>query len=244
MTDFKKIFPIKFIYIIFFVLLLIIFLLSYLLFFNDFTNSAKGSGIISGLLTGFIIVACQIWLSWYEFRKIDEYNELKIKKILSDRKDPVYYGDIISKAKKEIILQGITALSFLDDFANKNQNGLEKEKVLLKALERKVKVQILIADKSILNSRHKRKAQEAENRLKELSSYTNFEYRYYDQHQPTHSIVIIDDECIVGPIFPNVNSRDTPAIHLKRDSQLAKYYEDYFNIEWNECTQRQKVSTN
>ncbi len=235
MTDYKRMFPTKLINITFVVLVFIVSILSYLLFFTDISNSAKGSGIISGLFTGFIIVSCQIWLSWYEFRKIDEYNELKIKKILSDRKDPVYYGDLISKAKKEIKIQGVTALSFLDDFANENPNALENKKVLLKALEGKVKVQILIADKSILDNRHKRKAEEAENKLKQLSSNINFEYKYYI-HQPAHSIVIIDDGCIVGPIFPDVDSRDTPAIHLKRDSQLAKYYEAYFNNEWDGCT--------
>jgi len=79
----------------------------------------------------------------------------------------------------------------------------------LKALDRKVKVQMLIADKSVLNDGHKRKAAEAEHKLKKLASdYGNFEYKYYN-HLPTHSIVIIDDECIVGPIFPDVNSRDT-----------------------------------
>lgn len=213
------------------------------LFVFDVLTGQKWSAIIPGLLTGFIIALYQASLSWYEFKKIDEFNELKIKKILPDRKDPLYYGDLISKAKNEIKLQGITALSFLDDFANKNPNGLEKEKVLLKALERNVKVQILIADKSFLNSRHTRKAEEAENRLNELSSDCNFEYEYYDHH-PTHSIVIIDDECIVGPIFSRVNSRDTPAIHLKRDSQLAKYYEGYFNDEWEECTNKKRENTN
>lgn len=244
MTDYKKIFAIKFINVIFIILAIIIAILSYLLFFSDISNSTKGSGIISGLFTGFIIVSCQIWLSWYEFGKIDEYRELKIKRILHNRKDPVYYGDLISNAKKEIKIQGVTALSFLDDFANKNPNVLEKEKVLLKALERKVKTKILIADKAILNNAHKRKAEEAENKLAILSSsYNNFEYTYYT-HPPTHSIVIIDDECIVGPIFPDVNSRDTPAIHLKRDSQLANFYEEYFNQEWNEWNGKKTENTN
>lgn len=235
MTDYKRIFPIKIINIIFIIIIFLISILSYLLFFNDISNSVKGSGIISGLLTGFIIAFCQIWLSWYEFRKIDEYNELKIQKILSDRKDSIYYGHLISNAKKEIKIQGVTALSFLEDFANENQNALEHKKVLIKALEGKVRVTILIADKSCLDNGDKRKADAAESKLKQLSSFSNFEYGYYIHH-PAHSIVIIDDECIVGPIFPNVGSRDTPAIHLKRDSHLAKYYEDYFNDEWNKCT--------
>lgn len=240
MNDFNKILGFKFIHAIGFVLILIIIILTYLLFFNDISNTAKGSGIITGLFTGFIIAAFQLWLSWYQYKIIDEFKELKIKRILANRKDQNYYGELIANSKIEIRLQGITALSFLEDFANNNPNVSEKEKVLIAALDRKVKVKILVADKSILDERHKRKAEEAENLLKELKSYGCFEYAFYDQHHPTHSILMIDDECIVGPIFPKVNSRDTPAIHLQRDSQLAKYYEAYFNDEWEECIKKQK----
>ncbi len=245
MSDFNKILKIKFIHGIVIALALIITLLIYFLFFNDISTTPKGSGIITGLLTGFIIAAFQLWQSWYQAEIVDEFKELKIKRILTNRKDQSYYGDLISKAKKEIKLIGITAFSFLEDFANKNPHVSEKEKVLLVALSNpNLKVKILVADKSVLDERHKSKAVEAEKKLKELKSYKNFEYAFYDQHTPTHSVLIIDDEFIVGPIFPKVNSRDTPAIHLQRDSQLAKYYEAYFNDEWEECIKNQKETTN
>ncbi|PPD18076.1 MAG: hypothetical protein CTY24_13655 [Methylobacter sp.] len=241
MNDVKKFLGSKFIHAIASVIFLIIVVLTYLLFFTEIPNTAKGSGIITGLFTGVIIAAFQLWLSWYQYEIIDEFKELKIRKILANRKDQNYYGELISKAEKEISLLGITALSFLEDFANNNQNAPEKERVLLSALRKQnFKVKILVADKSVLDERHKRKADEAEALLKELKSFPNFEFAYYDQHHPTHSVLIIDDEFIVGPIFPKVYSRDTPAIHLQRDSQLAKYYETYFNDEWEECIKKQK----
>jgi len=241
MIVFKKGFHVSLSFIIFWFLIFIIALLL-ILFVFDVLTGPKWSSIIPGLLTGFIIALFQAFLSWYEFKEMDEYHELKIRKILPDRKDPLYYGDLIFRAKKEIKIQGVTAERFLRDFANENLNATENEKLLFRALEREVKVTLLIANKEYLDSEEdKDKASAAEPKLKRLSKkYTNlFEYAEYE-HPPTHSIVMIDKECIVGPIFPNVSSMYTPAIHLKRDSQFAKYYVEYFDNEWNKWKTNQK----
>ncbi|WP_019865858.1 hypothetical protein [Methylovulum miyakonense] len=241
MKVFKKISTVSYSFAIFSFLIFVIALLL-ILFSLDFLTGPKWSSIIPGLLTGFIIALFQAFLSWFEIKKIDEYDELKIKKILPDRKSSEYYGALISKAEKEIKVLGVTAQRFLEDFASQNPKAAENEKVLLKALEKKVKVQILVANKELLSGEDKTKAKSAEPRLKKLSSdsRTNefFEYACYT-HAPAHSIVIIDEECIVGPIFPNVSSRYTPAIHLKRDSQFAKYYIEYFESEWEEWKNNQ-----
>lgn len=244
MNVFKQISTIRFSFIVFcFLIVIIVFLL--ILFIFDILTGPKWSSIIPGLLTGFVIALFQAFLSWYEFIKIDEYNELKIKKILPDRKDSVYYGDLISKAKKEIKMLGVTAERFLNDFAQINQEAPDKEKLLLRALDRCVKVEILIVDKEYLEKQeHKVSATNAEDRLIELSStYSNFEYVYY-KHSPTHSIVMIDDECIVGPIFPDIGSRYTPAIHLKQGSKFAEPYVKYFNTEWNKWKEVKMKATN
>lgn len=236
MDVFRKMSAVRYSFIIFSFLAFMITLLL-VLFVFDVLTGLKWSAIISGLLTGFIIALFQAFLSWFELKKIDEYEALKIRNILSHRKDPIYYGNLISKAKKEINVLGVTSQRFLEDFGNENNNAPDNEKVLLKALEDGVKVRILIANKDFLADDDKIKATSAQERMKKLfenQKYSkNFEYLYYE-HIPTHSIVIIDDECIVGPIFPNVNSKYTPAIHLKRDSQFAEHYINYFDSEWNQ----------
>lgn len=224
--------PITYAQIIFLVLTVAILALSICFYFN-FLTGEKWASIISGLLTGLIIMLFQAFLSWYEFKTIDKYRNLGVVDILSNRKNQEYYGNLISKSNREIKVQGVTALSFLEDFASKNPNT--KEDQLLEAItKRNVKIKILVAHESYLDERHRRKAIEVENRLKELSEQDNFEFKYY-KHKPAHSIVIIDDECLAGPVFPEVKSQDTPTIHLNRYSQLAKYYEDYFNNEWNDA---------
>jgi hypothetical protein len=244
MNSFNQTSTIRYSFIIFAFLFFVISLLL-ILFILDYLSGPKWSAIIPGLLTGFIIALFQAFLSWYEIRKIDEYNSLKIKKILSHRKDANYYGNLISKSKNQISVLGVTAQRFLEDFGNTNPKAPEHEKVLLRALERGVKVKILVAKNNFLeDDQNKQKASHAEIKLNEiLNKYqNNFDYLYYE-HKPTHSIVIIDEECIVGPIFPKLESKYTPAIHLNTNSTFAEPYTDYFNLEWDQCW-KNKQGTN
>jgi hypothetical protein len=244
MNAFNQTSTIRYSFIIFAFLFFVISLLL-ILFILDYLSGPKWSAIIPGLLTGFIVALFQAFLSWYEIRKIDEYNNLKIKKILSHRKDANYYGNLISKSKNQISVLGVTAQRFLEDFGNTNTKAPEHEKVLLRALDRGVKVKILVAKNNFLeDDQNKQKASLAEKKLNEiLKKYqNNFEYRYYE-HKPTHSIVIIDEECIVGPIFPKVESKYTPAIHLNTNSTFAEPYTEYFSQEWDQCgTNKQETN--
>jgi len=239
MKIFTKILPVPYSIIIFSFLILTILLLL-ILFIFDTLSGPKWSTVISGLLTGFIIALFQAFLSWYEFKTTDKLKDLKIRKILPSREDPVYYGNLISRSTNEIKLLGVTAQRFLDDFGSDSPNAPAHKKVLINALDDNddIKVRLLIANYDVVkdNKDNANKYSLAKNRLITLSEkYKNkFEFRYY-KHEPTHSIMIIDNECIVGPIFPHVESKYTPAIHLHADSSFARHYIKYFDEEWNKC---------
>lgn len=239
MKVFTKILSVPYSIIIFSLLILTILILL-VLFIFDTLSGPKWSTVISGLLTGFIIALFQAFLSWYEFKKIDKLKDLKIIEILPNREDSVYYGKLISRSTNEIKLLGVTAQRFLDDFGSDNSNAPAHKKVLIKTLDDNddIKVMILIADYDVIkDSRdNSNKYSSAKDRLYALSKeYKNkFQFRYY-KHEPTHSIMIIDNECIVGPIFPHVESKYTPAIHLHADSSFARQYIKYFDEEWNKC---------
>lgn len=225
--------------IVFFVLFFLIALLAILYWFEVVTDQ-KLIAIITGLLTGFVVAAFQTWLSWKELIKMDEYDALKIIKILPRRDDREYYEKLISVAKKNISVQGVTAQRFLDHFANE-ENSRDGAKVLLAALGSGVKVRILVTSPDILTDEKDRdKAKMAESRLKKLKGkFDNFDYAYFG-HQPTHSILTVDDESIVGPVFPKISSEFTPAIHLKNDSEFVKDYLKYFEGEWNQWSNDKK----
>lgn len=208
-------------------------LIGLLWFWFERENNQKLLGIISGLITGFIVLVFQVWLSWVELKKMEKWDELKIVDILSTRDDPNYYRPLIEKAKEEIKIQGVTCKRFLDDFANGEKNAPDRNKVLLNALDNGLMVKILIAAEPYLEDEDKSKAIAARPQLEELSRkyQERFSYAFYE-HQPRHSIMVIDRESIVGPVFPKVSSKFSPAIHLKNESKFVEHYLDYFNDEW------------
>lgn len=131
-------------------------------------------------------------------------------------------------------MQGVTADSFLEDFADE-KSSREGGKVLLEKLGKGVEIRILVASPDVLDAkdlRHKNKASTAANRLTALSAqFENFKYAYFN-HLPMHSVLTVDNTSIVGPIFPDVPSKNTPAIHLKNDSEFVEHYLEYFRNEW------------
>ncbi|MGY6274598.1 hypothetical protein [Methylomonas sp. MgM2] len=204
-------------------------------FFILYINSedSKTQSILSGLITGGVILLCQALMDGYEFKTVDKYRRLGVTDILGNKKKREFYGKLILHTNKDIKMLGITAADLLNDFGNENSDD-EISKALITAIQKKCQIQFLLADEVFLDEAHKAKAGTAKSKLAVLSKNNNFSVRYY-KHTPAHSIVIVDDTCIVGPIFTGKSNRETPAIHLERHSQLAKHYEDYFDSEWNVC---------
>jgi len=234
-TEFKKSF------FIFGGFLLVIFILAWLSLSGCIDK--EWLSIVSGLLTGFVVAFIQLCLSWRELQKMDKYDALKIKNILPRRNDKEYYRNMISKAERKIRISGVTAQRFLNDFANLEDTP-SGGKDLLCALGKGVEVRILVASENALSSADdKNKARIAESHLQKLSAkFEEFKYAYYE-HEPTHSILTIDEESIVGPIFPGLSSEHTPAIHLKNNSKYAEHYLTYFKNEWKACSKDKEELT-
>lgn len=198
-------------------------------YFN--VNDPKTSALYGGLTTGLIVAIIQLLIMWSDHSEIEKIKKLKIKKILPHRDDEKLYGDIIKQSEKEIRVLGNTASRFLQDFADENRKD---KRVLLDALSRKVKVKFLLPHpKWLATDDDKDKANIAERKIADLSiKYSNlFECRYYD-HAPFHNLVMADDECLVGPIFPHISSKDSPAIYTDNSSIFVKPYLKYFEYEW------------
>ncbi len=173
-------------------------------------------------------------LQWFEFREMSRLRALKIKDVLVSRDDEKYYGSLIANAEKEICVLGVTATRLLSDFADQGSPKLEK-KSLISALQRGVKLRILIANQKWLPREDaSEKFPKAVRRLKELqNTFPNyFEYRIYD-NQPSHTVFRADSECLVGPKFPQLESKNTPTVHTSSDGNFAKPYLDYFESVWN-----------
>jgi hypothetical protein len=152
--------------------------------------------------------------------------------MLLTRDDDRYYGKYIESASKTILVMGVTANRFLQDFADENSPH-ERKKVLLAALDRKVGVKLLIASIDHLDERQKVSFQKTKERCDQLMKKypIYFDVRTFD-HVASQAFVRIDEHVIVGPVFSAKASKDTPAIHVLLSSPFAHSYITNFENEW------------
>jgi hypothetical protein len=193
----------------------------------------KSTALLGSFLTGLILVILQFLFSYAEYSAMSRIQRLGVKDVLVHRDDKDFYRKLIEKAKERIDVMGVTAARFMEDFADPD-SGHPETTALLQALTRRTKVRILVPDPRFLKQESDcSKAVTAANHFKAIES-KDFHYRYFE-HEPAHSIVVIDDECLIGPVLPGVASRHTPAIYIERNSEYARRYLEYFEKEWDKA---------
>jgi len=196
----------------------------------------KINTIMSGLFTGLIIALCQLFQSWYEYRVIEQFKKMKVISIRDDRDDRMFYQNLLNNTKIKIEVMGVTAIRFVEHFADDKSDNPDT-KVLFSAMARGVKVRFLLPKENYLESEKQiadsKYCNIKFNNIKQKFP-NNFSFRYFD-HPPAHSIFIIDKDCILGPVFPEVSSKYTPSIHLENISPYAFKYLEYFESEWDKA---------
>jgi hypothetical protein len=230
MEIFKKNIKIGLTHIIFTILIISLILLLFL-FFTGNEPQDKYLQLIGGLSAGFIVFLVQFLLDWKGFREIEKYKALGIKRILSYRDDEAFYRNFIKSGNRRIWVMGVTALRFMQDFADESRKRPEK-RVLIDSLEKGIEVKILMPKVSYLTTHNQKNFHTSNDFFKLVAKkYSGFEYKYFD-HIPAHSIFIVDDKCLLGPVFPNTESKDSPCIQTNTHSDFSKKYIDYFQSEW------------
>jgi hypothetical protein len=204
---------------------------AYILYWEP--DNGKLNNFWSGILTGLIVAIVQLFLSWYEYKEIDKFRKMLVVDIKADRDDRPFYHSLIKNAKTRISIMGVTSNRFIQDFADLNSSR-DESRVLLKAMENGVEVKILIPDPTFLeNDKQKDEAKHTKEALDKISQQypTKFSVKYFN-HPPAHSIFILDGQCILGPVFPGISSKDTPAVQLLNTSPYAAKYLEYYEVEW------------
>lgn len=216
-------------------ILVLVIIVSVIIYFIIDNPSSKWGALFGSLVAGFVVALIQFLISWQEYRETEKLKKLKLIEVMYNRTSRKQYGDFIRSANRKLDVMGVTAVRFFNDFADTSSGAPENAKVLLNAMGRNVKVRILLPSDEFLPNDAKR--QDA-NRVrlqygKIKEKYPdNIEIRYFG-HTAAHSIFRIDDTCIVGPVFPNLESKNTPALHVMKSSPIALHYMDYFETEWN-----------
>jgi len=198
------------------------------------TDDVKISAILGSLIAGLMVAMIQFGMAWQDYKQTEKLKELELIKVLYDRDDRTFYEEYIKQAKLKINMMGVTAIRFFNDFADDSPNATSNAKVLLDALRRKVKVRILLPDSKFVDENKKQDVDKVKQHVTVIKNkYPNYslDVKYF-KHVAAHSIFNVDDKCIVGPVFPEVESKYTPALFLRNSSPIADKYLTYFDYEW------------
>jgi hypothetical protein len=196
----------------------------------SFNVSTQWGVIFGGVCTGLIVAVIQMLIQAQEHNDLEKLRRLGIREVLAHRDGKNYYQSLIEQSDKRVWVLGVTAYRFLEDFAHKSRGDSQ---ALINTIRLKhIDVRILLPKSQYLGEEDKSRAANANQRIDELKAeLSHFHVKYFD-HIPIHSIVCADEECLVGPVFPNVPSRDSPAIHVVASSPFVKYYMTFFEEEW------------
>ena len=214
------------------VLLVVAAVLGY--YYNKGDANTKATALFGSLLSGLIVAVIQFAFGWADYRATEAVRSLGIMDVIQSRDERDFYRDLIEQSKTKIDVMGVTASRLMEDFASDN-SGRPETNVLISALSRGVRVRILVPkDTHLLTDKDRDKYKTAATRFTDLKTKfpDKFNFVYFD-HAACHSVYIVDSCCIVGPIFPTVESRHTPGIYLKSDSEYARLYIGYFEHLWN-----------
>lgn len=201
------------------------------------TNNNKLLSLLGSMTAGLIVASIQFVISWQDYIQTEKLKELELIKVMYDRDDRTFYEEYIDKAKRKISVMGVTAMRFFTDFADYDPSSTKNAKVLLHKLAQGTKVEILLPNSEFLKDAKKSDFEKVRHHVEKIKNQFpeyKLEVRYFN-HIPSHSIFVIDDTSIVGPVFPNIESKYTPALYLKNSSPLAIKYLNYFNDEWNDA---------
>jgi hypothetical protein len=195
----------------------------------DMSSNEKVGSLLAGLATGLFVALIQYLLNWNEHADIEAVKQLGIVKVLPHRDDKEYYGNVISNARRQVWVQGNTGSRFLKDFAHVSRADSQE---LLSALARGIEVRFLLPLPSHLTGEDIANAESVRARLSALrKQYANLSFRYFD-HRPMYSLVRVDDECLFGPIFAPIRSKDSPTIHAITNVPYVTAYLQQFEDEW------------
>jgi hypothetical protein len=218
------------------VMLFVILLLGAISYFKD--PKSFFPGVLGGLGSGLAVLLLDKWLDKKELQFL--INRDYLKESIPLREDQAYYGKLISECKKNIDFIGKTGVRFLRDFADMDSASADR-RLLLSAMQRKVKIRFLLADKSVLG----RDASKVDDvmqiyeRIKGSHPDSAFEIKFY-KFSPAISFFRSDDTVIFGANLPSYDesgelsykSRHTPSVVAGVLSEVSKSYIEFFEDAW------------
>lgn len=217
---------------IIFIVLIVLLIVTIFIYYRIDNPSSLWGALFGILAAGLVVAIIQYLIAWQDYKQTEKLKKLKLKEVLYNRATRNQYEEYIRNTNRILDVMGVTAVRFFNDFADTSIGAPENATVLLQALERGVHIRVLLPTDDFLPEAKRNDSAKVKAKYKELiQRYQNIEIRYFC-HTASHSIFRIDDTCIIGPVFPLLESRNTPALHVMTSSPMALNYLDYFETEW------------
>ncbi len=219
------------------VVLIVLLIVTMIIYCRMDNPSGLWGALFGSLAAGLIVAIIQYLIALQDYIQTEKLKKIKLIEVLYNRATRSQYEEYIRNTNRILDLMGVTAVRFFNDFADTSVGAPDNATVLLQALERGVHVRVLLPTDEFLPEAKRIDSAKVKTKYMELTQrYQNIEIRYFG-HTAAHSIFRIDDSCIIGPVFPLLESRNTPALHLMTSSPMALNYLDYFESEWNQAVQ-------
>ncbi len=217
------------------VVLIVLLIVTMIIYCRMDNPSGLWGALFGSLAAGLIVAIIQYLIALQDYIQTEKLKKIKLIEVLYNRATRSQYEEYIRNTNRILDLMGVTAVRFFNDFADTSVGAPDNATVLLQALERGVHVRVLLPTDEFLPEAKRIDSAKVKTKYMELTQrYQNIEIRYFG-HTAAHSIFRIDDSCIIGPVFPLLESRNTPALHLMTSSPMALNYLDYFESEWNQA---------
>ena len=162
---------------------------------------------------------------------------MRVKTVLPNHLDRKYYGELLAGAQKRVQVMGTSCSHFIEDFLNPKSDN----KVLVDALAKNPKlcVQLMVPTEENMGWEAKQRFELVRDSLallrQEFGEDGRFEIRRFE-HAASHSMVIVDDDLVAGPVFEGDTGPYAPAIHIDATTQFGTKYLAYFRSQWEKAT--------
>jgi hypothetical protein len=200
-------------------------------YYNIEDIHVKLLGLVFGIVSGLIVYILTFITLLKPVQDLDRFNKMGIRGLLANRHDQPYYRRLVMNARNEVGVMGASCTRFVNDFLDVES----EDKVLVEALTRhqQLKVRLLIPQEKFMVDDVKARIQSMLPRIAALSKQFGgrVELRRFADY-PRHSLVVVDDDLIAGPIFDDDKSRYAPAVHVAAWTVFAQKYSRYFDAIW------------
>jgi hypothetical protein len=102
-------------------------------YYNLADDSVKAIGLAGGIVSGLIVFLLTFISTIRPLQKLDSFERMGIKAVLSNRHEKAYYAKILSGAERTVSVMGASCTRFIEDFLDMQND----DHVLVDALRRR-----------------------------------------------------------------------------------------------------------